>query len=410
MTVSGRAARITVLAVGVGLIALLGATGHLKPAATVGPAGRDPGHVAGPQGAGADARLLAAVPIVRPARVVVATGVADAAGGKPILDGEGHGLTLEAGWRVAIFDGPVAVGTEPWYRVYALANPNAGPTEFFGWMPLRTATGAETLAFEDPPICPDGRGISVLGALDPFTRARCIDQEHVELRGWTWDRMLPSWYAITPEWMGNQNGEVDSTISINEDRRHPGANGVGPFPFLELQVPPELEPPPLEFEVEFAAHVADPTSRTCRREPGANIDLPVDNPESGPLWCTTRLVLERWVPINGPEQRPIDRSSPQLHRHPDRGPNHACGGVGMPPLVFHMDAAQLDPVWLEAVGFPQTRIIPNFDPGFRVVVGAGLAIVDEAGHLVARDGTPVDPDGDLAGHFICPTGRVVYFD
>jgi hypothetical protein len=410
MTVSRRVAGLAALAVGVGLIALLGRPGFLGPASSVAPTGRDPGFVAGPQGVGADARLLAAVPIVRLARVVAPIGVADAAGGKAILDGEGHGLTLEAGWRVAIFDGPVVVGEESWYRVYALANPNAGPTEFFGWMPLRSAAGGETLAIEAPPICPDGRGISVLGALDPFTRARCIDQEHVELHGWTWDRMLPSWYTITPEWMGNQNGGADSTISINEDRRHPGANGVGPFPFLEVQMPPGLESPPLEFEVELTAHVGDPTSRTCIRAPGANVDLPVDEPASGPLWCTTRLVAEAWVPINGPEQRPIDRSSPQLHRHPDRGPNSACGGVGMPPLVFHMDAAQLDPIWLEAVGFPLTRIIPNFDPGFRVVVGAGLAIVDEAGHLVARDGTPVDPDGDLAGHSICPTGRVVYFD
>ena len=75
-----------------------------------------------------------------------------------------------------------------------------------------------------------------------------------------------------------------------------------------------------------------------------------------------------------------------------------------------MDAAQLDPVWLEANLFPGKRIIPNFDPGFRIVGGSNIAIVDAQGHFVARDGTPVDPDGQLAGHGICPTGRVVYFD
>jgi hypothetical protein len=397
--------------IGVVVIVLLGPMVLLDLAPTANPGGRDPGmHVVGGPGPGADARLLAAVPIVRPARVAVPSGVWDAAGGKPIVDGEGHPLRLEVGWRVASFEGPVAVGGESWFRVYALANPNAGPTEFFGWLPLHDAAGAETLAFENPPVCPDGRGISVLGALDPFTRARCIDVEHLELRGWTWDRMLPSWYGITPEWMGSQNGAVDSTISVNEDRRHPSPNGVGPFPFVELQVPPGIERPPMEFEVSASAHVADPVSRTCLRERGANIDLPVDDPQGGPLWCTTRLVLDQWFPINGPEGRPIDRQLPQLHRHPERGPNSACGGVGMPPLTFHMDPAQLDPIWLEANGFPQSRIIPNFDPGFRVVVGAGLAIVDELGHLVARDGTPVDPDGALAGHFICPTGRVVYFD
>jgi hypothetical protein len=397
------------VALGVAAIALLGRPGFFGPASTRDPAHRDPGHVAGGPGPGADARLLAAVPIVRLARVAVPVGVADAAGGKALLDREGHGFTLEDGWRVAIFEGPVAVGDDSWYRVYALTNPNAGPTEFFGWIPLHDAAGVETLAFENPPICPDGRGISVLGALDPFTRARCIGEEHVELRGWTWDRMLPSWYEITPEWMGNQNGEVDSTISLNENPQHPFANGVGPFPFVELQLPPGVEWPPLEFEVRLSAHVADPFSRTCVREGGAN-DLPADRPEGGPLWCTTRLVVEHWVPINGPEGRPIDQSAPQLHRHPERGPNAWCAGVGMPPLAFHIDASQLDPVWLEAVGFPASRIIPSFDPGFRLVGGPNLAIVDEQGHLVARDGTPVDPDGALAGHAICPTGRVVYFD
>ena len=411
MTGTRRAAGVAVLVVAVGVIALLGQPGFLGPASTVAPVDRDPGvHAFGAPGPGADAGLLATVPIVRIATVAVSLPVMDAPAGKAILDADRIAYSLGVGWQVAVFEGPVLAGGDSWFRVYALIDPNAGPAEFFGWMPLHDETGAETLSFEDPPICPDARGISALGALDPFTRARCIGEAPLELRGWTWDRMLPTWYRITPEWMGEQNGEVDSTISLNENIRHPFANGVEPFQFLELQVPPTLQRPPVEFEVDVLAHVADGASRTCVRRGGADPPVPEDIPQAGPLWCTTRLVVDQWTPINGPEQRPIDRSSPQLHRHPDSGGNNFCAGVGMPPLAFHMDPTQLDPIWLEAVGFPKSRIMPTFDQGFRVVVGPELTIVDERGQVVARNGTPVDTEGQLAGHSICPTAWGVYFD
>jgi hypothetical protein len=84
----------------------------------------------------------------------------------------------------------------------------------------------------------------------------------------------------------------------------------------------------------------------------------------------------------------------------------------MGPLVFRMDPTALDPVWLAPADQPgaEFRVIPNFDPTYKVVFDGALAIVDGTGRVVARDGTAVDPDGTLAGHFICPTGLVVYFN
>jgi hypothetical protein len=134
-------------------------------------------------------------------------------------------------------------------------------------------------------------------------------------------------------------------------------------------------------------------------------------PNLGPAWCATRIVLERWTPILGPEHRPIDALKPQLHRHPLAGPNTACGGVHMGRLVFRMDPAQTDPVWLASADVPGGfRAIPSFDPTYRLVFDGGLAVVDKAGRVVARDGTVLDTDGMLAGHPVCPTGLVVYFD
>jgi hypothetical protein len=121
------------------------------------------------------------------------------------------------------------------------------------------------------------------------------------------------------------------------------------------------------------------------------------------------MVIEQWTPLLGPEDRPIDPGNPQLHRHP--AGNGVCEGVGMGPLVFRIDPAQLDPVWLEpAGGNSRFRIIPNFGPGFRAAFTPDLVILDAANQVVASDGTPVNPDGKLAGHSICATGRAVLFD
>ena len=176
---------------------------------------------------------------------------------------------------------------------------------------------------------------------------------------------------------------------------------------MDLQLPPGLERPPTGFEIDVTAHVADPLSATCVRALGESPMVPEDDPTVGPLWCATRLVIEQWTPLLGPEDRPIDPGAPQLHRHAGAS---ACAGVGMGPLVFHVDPTQLDPIWLEPVGAPGVRIIPKFGPGFHVAFTPDLVVVDAGGQVVARNGTPVNPDGQLSGHAICPTTDGVYFD
>jgi hypothetical protein len=116
--------------------------------------------------------------------------------------------------------------------------------------------------------------------------------------------------------------------------------------------------------------------------------------------------MERWEPVLGPEDRPFDTSAPQLHRFE---PSNVCGGIHMGRVTFRTDPSSLDPVWLEWTpgGEP---ILAWFGPEFRVAFQPDLVVVDAAGQVVARDGLIVDPDGQLAGHLLCPTGRGLYID
>jgi hypothetical protein len=93
----------------------------------------------------------------------------------------------------------------------------------------------------------------------------------------------------------------------------------------------------------------------------------------------------------------------QLHRTALEG---VCGGVGMPMLRFRMDRNQADPIWLEADGQP-VRIIPLFGPGFRAKVDPELHLVGPRGEVIARDGTPLNPDEPFGLYPVCPMGEVV---
>lgn len=394
----------------VAAVVSVGWPGPTRPAATL-----DPGRAAQPariadRPPGGDPARITTIPDVRIGTTIAASNAYDSAGGAEMRDAEGNLLTIEPRSALAIFEGPKLVAGEAWFRVYVLPNDSWGPTDYFAWVPLHAPGGVEAITVQDPPACPNGPGILALGVLDPFTRARCVGAASFGFQGWTWIRSLPTWYRITPEWLGEQNGAIDSTISLHENRRGRLNAGPGAIPFLDVQLPPGLERPPFEFRIDVTAHVADPQSAACRRGRDQFAMVPDDPPQNGPMWCATRVVVEQWTPLLGPEERVIDRAAPQLHRHPQAGPNFGCAGVGMGPLAFHVDATQLDPVWLEAIGFPESRIIPSFAPGFRTAFGPELVIVDETGRVVARNGTPVDPDGQLAGHAICPTGTVVFFD
>lgn len=402
---------LLVIVAAIALAAAAQLVGHpvsTEPSATAGPAGVGVQPRVAQRPTGGDPALIASLPKVRLATVDVDTAVSGSAGGPPLRDAQGNPLIVSTRMQLVVFEGPVSAGADLWFRVSPLANPFSGPTDYVAWLPLHDAHLAETITFLDPPACPDGHGISVLAALDPYTRATCLGAASSTFTGWTGDRRLPTWYQIAPAWLGDQNGAVDSTISLGNrgPRDDQGAVAFGSF---ELQLPPGLDRPPFEFEVEATVHVADPAGATCLRTTGENALVPLDDPRDGHVWCTTRMVIEQWLPLLGPEDRPIDPGNPQLHRHP--AGNGICAGVGMAPLVFRMDAAQLDPVWLEPAGVgSQLRIIPSFGPGFRVALTPELVILDAENQVVARDGTLVNPDGELAGHSICATGRAVLFD
>ena len=384
-----------------GLAVLNGKPASVQPTATAGPPAFGPQPRVADRPTGGDAALSASIPKVRLARVNVDSPVSGSPGGPPLLDAQGNPINVSTRMELAVFEGPVSAGADLWFRVSPLANPFAGPTDYVAWLPFHDTQRAETITFLDPPVCPDGNGISVLAALDPFTRAACLGPASFTERGWTQDRRLPTWYRISPAWLGEQNAPVDSTISLNDPALHPGGAS------MDFQLPPGLERPPIGFEIDVSAHVADAQSATCLRTAGESAMVPVDDPRDGHFWCATRLVIEQWTPLLGPEERPIDPGNPQLHRHPTG--NGICAGVGMGMLVFRMDPTQLDPVWLESVGGTGRRIIPSFDPSFKATFAPNLEIVDASGQVVATDGTVVNPDGRLAGHFICPTGLAVNF-
>lgn len=355
---------------------------------------------------GGDPSLIAEIPSVR-FLPTWTTPLYDKPGGT-LIDA-GGATTMGNGLALAVLGDSVTVGGATWYRAFTIANDQAGPADYFGWIP-GSASAAGSLALGAPTTCPVGdSGIAELAALDPFTRARCLGAATFDLEGSTGWFPLPVWYDVTPAWLGRpQNGTSVTDISI-----HTGtitSAYVADSPSVDLQLPPGLELPPFGIQVAVQAHVADRDSGSCARSQDANgLEVPVESPADSVLWCATRLVVEQWKPLLGPEGRPIDPRTPQLHRHPSAGGNSICAGVGMSMLTFHVDPSALDPVWLQAAGY-SGHILASFDPSFRLRYTPELVVEDGSGKVVARNGTPLDPDGTLDGHFICPEGQMVVID
>jgi hypothetical protein len=310
---------------------------------------------------------------------------------------------VQAGDRVQILDGPIEQDGVGWYRVYIPPNQTHVPNDIFAWLPA-TADGVEALRIDAVAGCPPSLDLVSLAALTPPDQARCAAETVVQLRGTTWNASFYVPYVVRPGWLGYHDIDAVQPVSIAGDP-------VGRFrqgPLLDVQVAPGVVRPPLEFEIDARVVYGHEASAECSRvvefvEQG----LPPEAPDDSRRWCRWRPVLLEWAPRLGPELRPIGQGAVQLHRTP--GGPFACAGVGMGPVVFHVDPTELDPVWLEVVGRPRARVVPVFSPAFRpALVGAELVVIGPTGQVVARDGLPFDIDRPPPGIDACGHGSDVW--
>jgi hypothetical protein len=319
---------------------------------------------------------------------------AHATPGGPVQPLLGERLPIERGQDLAILGDPVEVDGTPWFRVYVMPlSTGRSPDDFFTWIPAKES-GQDAVS---PPVgatCPPTRdNLSTLAALDPFSRARCQGAATFSIEGRTWDAVLPVWYDTKPNWLGPWRGSGPYSVSLHNDG------------LVDVRLPPGLERPPLDITIRADLHVADAASAACQRRDSTQ-GLPVESAEESRLWCAVQIVMERWDPLLGSEDRPFDASSPQLHRSE---PSNICAGVGTGLLTFRTDPSRLDPVWLEATPGGQP-ILAWFGPEFRTAFEPDLVVVDAAGQVVARNDLTVDPDRLLAGHFLCMTISGLYIN
>ena len=313
--------------------------------------------------------------------------------------GAGLGWTLggpydHAKTVVILGDSVAAAGTE-WVRVYVLPVRAVGGGDMFTWIPL-AVLGERTLDQIRLVDCPASRdNIGTIAALDPVARIRCLGTESFTVPGVAGEQLVPSGYTVTPEWFDGWNGQVSQPFSIRNDE--PGLE------FFDVVQPPGIAAPPRAFTIALTAHVADPRSVDCERTPIDGDPRPAEAKIDSVLWCATRVVAETWTIELGPEGRPIDPAHPQLHR--SKQPSTACAGVNGGVMRFRLDAAAVDPVWLEGEG--GYRQIPVFAPGFEPAFLPDFVIVDAAGNVIARDGDVIDTNRSLHGHQVCPTGNGV---
>lgn len=321
-----------------------------------------------------------------------------------------HPAILEPPVAVSVLDGPTPADGTDWYRVYVLPDAMRWPSDFVAWVPA-SLNGAAVMRFDEATPCPNASAPE-LGVLSPRARVACFGDRSLTLVAQSWRPGYWTPYRTDPAWLGSGDGG-DRSVSLFE-------NGGGMFPrppdartpWIDARVPPDLEMPPVGMTLRVEGRFDHPAAADCARtrdrsgpppQPPLS-GIPDEEPDASALWCRGQLVLTDWEVLLGPEGRPPVAGEVQLHRA--QVENGACAGVGMPMMRFRMDLRQADPIWLEAEGFGQ-RIVPVFGRAFRAVAVPDLAILDERGRVVARDGTPLDPDQPFAGHFVCPMGDTV---
>lgn len=363
----------------------------------------------GPGGSGSPAG-----PVARPATVLQSVVPRWAPDGRHITDEGGQNdEALEAGRAVTVLEGPVVAGVGQWVKVFVLASQNAYPGDFVAWLPV-AQDERPVLEIGTAVPCPEALTLETIARLAPVDRLRCAGGKVLELDARTGFAVDYVAYAVDPAWYG---GSEDRSVTVSLST---GGGALRLVPddrvaWIDAQTAPGVDRLPLDFDVRVTGQFDHPSAMTCRRTVDAvrrpagvraGSGLPDESPEDSVAWCRGRFVITGWTPVAGPERRPVVQGEVQLHRIAG---GNACAGVGMGPLRFRIDPEEADPIWLEQGEAGRGRIIPLFSPAFHVVTDPVLAVADASGAVI-EDGTPVNPDADFHGHFVCPMGDVVSFN
>lgn len=320
-----------------------------------------------------------------------------------------HPQLLEAPAALYVIEGPLPVAGVPWFHVYVLPNSIWGPNDYFAWLP-GVIDGEHTLRAEPVETCP-AADIEQIALLAPPSRARCFGQALITLEGHTWFAGNYVAYQVEPAWIGTPEASMPwvSLYDASGGLARPPDERVA---FLDLRIPPEVPPPPWDFHLQVTGRFNHPAAASCERvwdralRAGAppRSGLPDEATEDSQLWCRSQFVVTEWEVLAGPEGRPLRAGTVQLHRTTFDG--GACAGVGMPPLTFHVDPSEVDPIWLETKS-GGARIVPIFGAGFSPAFVPELVVIGPDGRVAARDGLTFNPDEGLGGYAVCSEGATV---
>lgn len=398
----------TRVAIGAGVVAAIAAVLGVAVVAWLlapGPASAPP---ADPDGA-----APAALPATRPAVVLLSVPFHKAPAGPVIRDEFDENDELaRVGQVVTVLEDRVVPGSGQWVRVFVEVDPSAWPGDFFAWLPV-TASGRPVLEPRDVPPCPETLDLAGLAPLSPSDRLRCAGGDPMTLDARLVFASGYAAYDVDPAFFGGREDRT-AVVGLADADRVWGLSADTSGPWMDAVVAPGVAVPPIDVDARVTGRFDHPAAAACRRtytapafDPPAPPDagMPPEVPADSAAWCRGRFVITGWTITAGPERRAPVAGEVQLHRTF----GGACAGVGMDgPLVFRINLAEPDPVWIARPG-DALRIIPRFSNRFTFVRDPEPGISDGAG-LVIRDGTAFDPNLALAGHGICPSGGEISFD
>jgi hypothetical protein len=338
--------------------------------------------------------------------------------GRQMVDEFGENVyPLEAPAELLILEQRLAADV-PWLRVYVLPNQATSASDFFTWIPATDAYGNLILAVHGPEECPETETIEAIASISILARARCFGDGELTLEGVTWFGGESDYQKVEPSWLGSDFAKP-SSVGLYAAREERGFR-LMQLPSINVHVPPDVPLPPQDFGVRVHGTFNHAAAAACTRRVNREIFGPVPpdtgltdgTPGESEQWCRGLFVATSWEIVTGPEGRAIRSDDVQLHRWPYE--DGMCAGVGMGQMVFRIDPAELDPIWLETrpgeigpgEGF---RVVPFFGKDFRVRTDPELVVLAPAPDhtVIAREGQPLDPDAPLFGYSVCPMGEVV---